>query len=205
MFNQLILAAAEAGFNAILRTDPVSLNKLGQLKGNCIEICCLQPQLQLYLLVHEHEVQLASHWDEEADCRLSASASQLISLLVSQNKSAILHQPGVSIDGNSSILSSLTEILDDMQLDWEFQISQWLGPLASSLISSHLRSRAAWLKSGASSLQHGIADYLTEETRLLVGKTEAEIAFKHIEQLKLRLDRLTARVELLTQEKQSRL
>ncbi len=45
-----------------------------------------------------------------------------------------------------------------------------------------------------------LADYLAEESRTLVGQHEAEARFAELDQLKLALDRLDARVGRLSQK-----
>ena len=92
---------------------------------------------------------------------------------------------------------TLAEILQSLELDWEYEVSRWLGPLGTALVSSHLRSRSAWAKQSARSLHLNTADYLAEESRTLVGRLEAQTRFNEIDQLKLNLDRLDARIALL--------
>ncbi|MFG9884342.1 SCP2 domain-containing protein, partial [Pseudomonas aeruginosa] len=49
-------------------------------------------------------------------------------------------------------------------------------------------------------LRLNLADYLAEESRTLVGQHEAEARFAELDQLKLALDRLDARVGRLSQK-----
>src|SRR5476651_1993543 len=89
--------------------------------------------------------------------------------------------------------------LQDLELDWEYELSRWLGPVASTLIGGHLRSRARWTRSSFESLSQNLADYLSEESRTLVGQREAEARFAELDQLKQDLERLEARFERLAQ------
>ena len=56
---------------------------------------------------------------------------------------------------------------------------------------------------GAASLKQNLADYLAEESRTLVGQREADARFAELDQLKLALDRLEARIERLTSANKS--
>ena len=62
---------------------------------------------------------------------------------------------------------------------------------------------AAGLKSSftiydsADSLRQDLADYLSEESRMLVGQAEAQARFDELDDMKLALDRLEARIERL--------
>ena len=89
-------------------------------------------------------------------------------------------------------------MLQDLELDWEYELSRWLGPVATQLISGHLRSRSRWYQQGFASLNQNLAEYLSEEARTLVGQREAEARFRELDQAKLDLERLEARFERLS-------
>jgi ubiquinone biosynthesis protein UbiJ len=197
MLRQALLASAEQGLNRVLRLDPTALPRLARLAGRIIEIDCSAPAMQLFVLVEEDSLRLASSWAADADCRLRAPASSLVRLLVSRQKTAVLHEPQVSIDGDSGVLMSLAEVLQDLELDWEYEASRWLGPVGAQLLGTGVRTPTRWLRESGDSLRQDLADYLTEESRALVGQQEAEARFSEIDDLKLALDRLEARIERL--------
>jgi len=197
MLRQALLASAEQGLNRVLRLDPTALPSLARLAGRIIEIDCSAPAMQLFVLVEEDGLRLASSWAADADCRLRAPASSLVRLLVSRQKTAVLHEPQVSIDGDSGVLMSLAEVLQDLELDWEYEASRWLGPVGAQLLGTGVRTPTRWLRESGDSLRQDLADYLTEESRALVGQQEAEARFSEIDDLKLALDRLEARIERL--------
>lgn len=197
MLRQALLASAEQGLNRVLRLDPTALPRLARLAGRIIEIDCSAPAMQLFVLVEEDGLRLASSWAADADCRLRAPASSLVRLLVSRQKTAVLHEPQVSIEGDSGVLMSLAEVLQDLELDWEYEASRWLGPVGAQLLGTGVRTPSRWLRESGDSLRQDLADYLTEESRALVGQQEAEARFSEIDDLKLALDRLEARIERL--------
>jgi len=197
MLRQALLTSAEQGLNRVLRLDPTALPRLARLAGRIIEIDCSAPAMQLFVLVEEDGLRLASSWAADADCRLRAPASSLVRLLVSRQKTAVLHEPQVSIDGDSGVLMSLAEVLQDLELDWEYEASRWLGPVGAQLLGTGVRTPTRWLRESGDSLRQDLADYLTEESRALVGQQEAEARFSEIDDLKLALDRLEARIERL--------
>ena len=105
----------------------------------------------------------------------------------------------VELDGDSAVLLELAGILQDLELDWEYELSRWLGPVGSQLLGGHLRSRVSWTSQALDSLRLNLADYLSEESRSLVGQREADARFAELDNLKLALDRLDARIERLAQ------
>lgn len=198
-----LLAGVEAGLNRALRLDGTALPRLQALAGKVIAVQCQSPALELFILPSGDGLQLAAQWHAPADCTLTAPAASLLRLALSREKTAVLHRPEVSLDGDSAVLLQLAGILQDLELDWEYEISRWLGPVATTLLAGHLRSRVNLASHGATSLKQNLADYLAEESRTLVGQREADARFAELDQLKLALDRLEARIERLTSANKS--
>lgn len=193
-----LLAGIETGLNRVLRLDGTALPRLQSLSGKVIAVQCQSPALELYILPSGDGLQLAAQWHAPADCTLTAPAASLARLALSREKTAVLHRPEVSLDGDSAVLLQLAGVLQDLELDWEYEVSRWLGPVATTLLAGHLRSRVNLASTGAASLRQDLADYLAEESRTLVGQREADVRFAELDQLKLALDRLEARIERLT-------
>ncbi|UVE18240.1 SCP2 sterol-binding domain-containing protein [Pseudomonas sp. LS44] len=198
MLSQAVLAGVELGLNRVLRLDATALPRLASLNGAVIEIDCQKPPVQLFLLPSEQGVQLAGHWDAPADCRLRAPAASLLRLALSKDKSSVLHSPEIELQGDSAVLLDLAAVLQDLELDWEYELSRWLGPLGAQVLASHLKLRARWLDHGLDSLRLSLADFLSEESRSLVGTAEAEARFAELDSLKVALERLEARVARLS-------
>ena len=193
-----LLASVENGINRVLRLDSTALARLQPMTGKVIAVECVSPALHLFILPSDEGLLLAAQWAAEADCTLRAPASSLLRLALSKDKSAILHSPEVDLDGDSAVLMELAAVLQDLELDWEYELSRWIGPVATALIGGHLRSRAHWYQQGFASLNQNLAQYLSEEARTLVGEREAQARFDELDQLKLDLDRLEARFERLS-------
>ena len=199
MLSTALLAGVELGLNRVLALDSTALPRLARLSGRVIELDCTAPVLQLFILPSGEGLQLAGQWAGETDCRLRAPATSLLRLATGKDKTAVLHSPQVELDGDSAVLLELAGILQDLELDWEYELSRWLGPLASQLLGSHIRSRANWTGQTLDSLRLNLADYLSEESRSLVGQREADARFAELDRLKLDLDRLDARIERIIQ------
>ena len=193
-----LLASVESGVNRVLRLDSTALARMRPLTGKVIAVECASPALHLFILPSDEGLLLAAQWAADADCTLRAPASSLLHLALSKDKTAVLHGPQVDLEGDSHVLMELAAILQDLELDWEFELSRWIGPVATTLIAGHVRSRANWYQHGFASLNQNLAEYLSEEARTLVGEREAQARFNELDQLKLDLDRLEARVERLS-------
>lgn len=197
MLRTALLAAVERGLNPLLALDAVALNRLARLEGKVLAIDCPAPALRVYLLPGADGLRLASHWEAAVDCTLRAPAGELLRLALSRDKVAVLHGPQVELDGDATALTELADILQSLELDWEYQLGRWLGPLGAALLGARLRAAAGWSAESLDSLRQNLSEYLAEEARTLVGQREAEARFTELDQLKMALDRLEARVERL--------
>lgn len=203
MLSTALLAGVEAGLNRVLALDATALPRLSALEGRVIAVDCTAPKLRLYLLPGSEGLRVAGHWAAEADCTLRAPASRLLQLAVRRDKTAVLHATDVELDGHSGCLLDLAAILQDLELDWEGALADWLGPLGAVALARPLRSASAWGSDALGSLRLSLADWLAEEARSVVGRNEAEAHFAELDELKLALDRLEARCERLARRLES--
>lgn len=197
MLGAALLAGVEAGLNQVLALDATALPRLAALQGRVIAVDCTAPALRLFLLPGADGLRLAGHWEAPADCTLRAPAGRLLELAVRRDKSAVLHAPDVELDGHSACLLDLAAILQDLELDWEGALAEWLGPLGAVALARPLQGAGQWSGDALASLRLNLADWLAEEARLLAGRQEAEARFAELDDLKLALDRLEARSERL--------
>lgn len=200
MLQSALLAAAERALNAALRLDATALPRLERFAGRVIEVECAAPAWRLFIMADGEGVRLARHWQAGSDCRLRAPAGSLLRLATSRDKTAVLHGPDVVLDGDSQALLDLAGVLQDLELDWEHELARVLGPLAGGLLGGALRSQRGWVAESAATLHRDLTDYLNEEARLLVGRAEAEARFAELDELKLALDRLEARLARLAHQ-----
>ena len=198
MLSGALLRAAERSIAAALARDPVTARRISALAGKRILISSRQPDWQLWLMPAPGTINLTTTSDAPADVELHAPASLLARLLVSSDRKAVLQDPDVELLGDSQVLIALQNALADLQLDGEAELARWLGPVAGHAISSALRRSHQWGRDSRASLRQTLAEYLTEESRQLVGQTEARARAEQLHDLRLQLDRLEARVALLS-------
>lgn len=198
MLTQALLAAAERSISLAVSRDPLTGRRLGALAGKVIRIQSRTPDITLYLLPGEDGiVLLGPDADLAADCSLSAPASMLARLALSSQRKQLLEDPSVELSGDTQVLVDLQNVFADLRLDSEAELARWVGPVAAHALGQVARTGRDWSASTRRSLDAAIRDYLTEETRQLVGRREADSAAMAIHELRLRLDRLDARVRHL--------
>ncbi|MEH6688973.1 MAG: SCP2 sterol-binding domain-containing protein [Halopseudomonas sabulinigri] len=198
MLPAALLAAAQRSIEAALQRDALTAKRLGSLSGKVILVSAREPSWQLYLLPANGSIQLRAEYAGESDCQLSAPSSVLAKLLISNDRKALLQNPELELTGDSQVLINLQNIISDLRLDGEAELARWLGPVPAHAIGSLLRRSHQWGKDSRDSLRLTLGEYLTEESRQLVGNAEARASAELLHEMRLQLDRLEARVALLS-------
>ncbi len=197
MITQAALAAAERALALAISGDPLTARRLEALHGRLILVEGGSPAWKVYLAPVAGGIALRSRSEEEADCTLRAPTALLARLALSSERQQLLQDPAVMITGDSQLLVSLQNIMADLQLDGEGELARWIGPVAAHAIGNLIRNGREWGRETRSSLGQSLNDYLTEETRQLVGRAEGDAFAARLHQLRLQLDRLDARVQNL--------
>lgn len=198
MLTQAMLAAAERSVALAVSRDPLTAKRLSALSGKVICIRSRSPDFTVYLLPDSTGIGLLGpQANLEADCSLDAPATLLARLAVSSERKQVLEDPQCVLSGDTQVLVELQSIIADLRLDGEAELARWLGPVPAHAIGQVLRSAADWGSATRRSLDNAVRDYLTEETRQLVGQCEAQSAAQAVHELRLHLDRLEARVQRL--------
>lgn len=197
MITQAALAAAERALALAISRDTLTARRLEALQGRLILIEGSSPDWRVYLAPVAGGIALRANSEEEADCTLRAPTPLLARLAISSERQRLLQEPEVFIGGDSQLLVSLQTILGDLQIDGEGELARWIGPVAAHAIGDLVRGARDWTQQTHASLGQSLNDYLTEESRQLVGRPEGQAFAAQLHQLRLQLDRLDARVNHL--------
>ncbi|QIB50637.1 SCP2 domain-containing protein [Pseudomonas sp. OIL-1] len=197
MLTQAMLAGIEYSLEQAIARDPLTARRLGALEAKVILIRGSAPDWQVFVLPGEGKIRLMSQSELDPDCTLAAPSSLLAQLAFSDQRQRLLQDQQVVLSGDSQVLVTLQNIFGDLRIDGEAELARWLGPVPAHGIANLLRSGRDWGTQTHQSLNHSLGRYLTEETRQLVGKAEANVAAEELHALQLRLDRLEARLQRL--------
>lgn len=198
MLTRPVLAAVERSLKLALDRDPLTARRLAALEGKTILIQARDPAWQLYLQPGVDGIRLAMDSPADPDCSLSAPTRLLVQLLISEQRQRLLQDPQLQLGGDSQVLVSLQNAVADLRLDGEAELARWLGPVAGHTLAGVARSGWQWGGEARQTLSRSLAEYLTEESGQLVGNAEARACADQLYQLRLDLDRLEARVNLLS-------
>lgn len=190
----------EAALHHALVTDPATLRRLGRLEGRQVLLRLALPPVQLVLQPHSEGISVRGQLDGNADAVVDATLSGLARLATRQSE---LAGEGVSLSGDTALVSELRDIVRDLDIDWESLLADAIGDLPAHPLAELLRSGQRWLTGSGDSLLQNLDNYLHEELALVPARPALERYYREVDALRLAADRLQARLALA--EKRNRL
>lgn len=189
-----INVAIEQGIQALLRLDPDTRDRLGQLEGKLIAVNLVQPNLEFVISVVDKRVNIIGQLDTAADTTLTGSLSAFKSL---SSGNDALYKGEVKIEGDLHIGQQLKDIVAKLDPDWEEFLSPVLGDTVVHQLAIVSQSLSSWLSRTHSSLKQNTSEYLQEEAELLAPNSEVRDFCLDVDAIRASADRLDARIKRL--------
>ena len=202
MLASIIYTPLEILLNQLLAQDPAAAAKLQELSPPDSQpvislFCTTAPHWQLHLLLDGPRLQLRSVYDGPAAASVSASASAFMRLVMAENSRTALFSPDIVLAGDTHLIQALFEILRNLDIDWEYYMESVTGGVLTNQFSKAVDSAREWSGEFTDSMRSNLQEYLYEESGLLPQQSELEEFYTGVDELRLRLDRLEARLQRL--------
>jgi ubiquinone biosynthesis protein UbiJ len=111
---------------------------------------------------------------------------------------AVLQRGDVRIDGDAELAQKFRELALLLRPDLEEELSLVLGDVAAHQIGRFARAAFGFTRKAATTTVRNVAEYLGHERQDLVPRSEAEQFLQGVDTLREDVDRLAARIDLLT-------
>jgi len=192
-----LLAGLEAVLNRYLRLDPDAMARMAALQPRSIAIELTPLHLTLYVVPGENGIQLRSRLESGPDTVLRGTPLGLAQLGLGSQGGKALFSGNVVIEGDVETGQAFKAILDEMDIDWEEQLSRLTGDAIAHQLGNTARRAAGALRDGRRTLEQDLGEYLQEELRVLPTRIETENFTADVSRLVMDTDRLAARIRRL--------
>jgi ubiquinone biosynthesis protein UbiJ len=204
LFATLALAPLELLIDRLIAHDPHTAERLSRFDGRAIEVLA-RPRsggkLPLLIVVRGSTLKLnlasADALHRQVDARIEGSLGTLLELLLTPADRRALSNPDLSISGDAELIQALYHFASDLDLKWEDYLAPFLGDLLTREAMRASDAASQWGSDAAASLTETLDEYLVEEARILPSADEIDYFNDSVAALRLRLDRLDARLRLL--------
>jgi ubiquinone biosynthesis protein UbiJ len=133
---------------------------------------------------------------ETADVRITGTPLSLLPLLGADAR-AHLQSGAIEVDGDAEIAQAFHELLHAARPELEEELSRHVGDVAARQVGNVLRTVSGWSSRTASTFADNVSEFLQEESRDLVSRTEGEEFNAAVDELREAVDRIAARIDLL--------
>lgn len=172
--------------------DPHTARELRALAGQVVEIHCLEPDLHWHLRVAEEHIDFGTGPAEQPNVALTGSAKGLLRTLITGSSA-----DGVAIDGDATLLMQLQALAKNFSPDLVRPLSNVVGKdkaqRTAALLELGATTLGSMFNSAAQQSQESAESFMTQR---FVTDPEVENFLTRVDQLRLRVDRLQARLNL---------
>jgi ubiquinone biosynthesis protein UbiJ len=192
------LASAEAAFNRNIAVSGVAAALAKRLEGSSLQVE-VDGITRVRATCAGGRLALLAGEDTPADAVISGSAPALLQMLRGGKSASSQVKSSVQIRGDAEIANLYRELFVAARPDLEEELSRWVGDLPARHLSQLAKSVRTWARRARRTAGENIAEYLQEEGRDLVSKTETEEFLRGVDAVRDGADRIEARLKALEQ------
>ena len=193
----VVVSSLESAINRYLHLDEDAAARMAQLEGKCIAIELRGLELKLFIFPDKQGIRLTDQFGEEADTVLRGTPLGMVQLGLGGNTEKTLFSGEVLIEGDVETGQAFKAILDEMDIDWEEQLSGLTGDFIARRLGNAVRQTRRTLQHGRTTLRQDISEYLQEELRVLPSRIETENFIAATSRVSMDVERLEARIKRL--------
>jgi ubiquinone biosynthesis protein UbiJ len=135
--------------------------------------------------------------DAAADAEISGGVLGLLTL-AGDSPDAVLQRRGVDMRGDTEVAGRFREIARLLQPDLEEELSLVVGDVPGHQLGNMARAASTWGRHAIGTTVRNVFEYLAHESGDLVSRNEGEQFLRGVDALREDVDRLEARLNLLT-------
>jgi ubiquinone biosynthesis protein UbiJ len=189
------LASAEALLNRSIDASAQAGALARRLQGTSLQVD-IEGVMRLRVGVHHGRLALLAGDDSAADAAISGSVAALWQLF----KGGMNRQPGrlaAQVRGDAEIANLYRELFLLARPDPEEELSRWIGDVPARHLSRFAQRALEAARHVRRTAGENIAEYLQEEGRDLVNKTELDEFLRGVDGVRETADRIEARLQRL--------
>jgi ubiquinone biosynthesis protein UbiJ len=196
MIRELALEGLEQVLNRVIGLDPDAGERLAALHGQSIRIDLRGTGIQwIFVPAHDGHLRVVGSLEGKPGCTLAGSPLDLLRARAAGAQQ--LFAGHVQIEGDTELARRFSEVLADLDIDWEEQLSRFTGDIVAHEIGRSVRAASGEGARIRRSSEQILSEYLTEEARLLPHRFEVEDFIADVDTLRDDAERLAARIALL--------
>jgi ubiquinone biosynthesis protein UbiJ len=190
--------ALEAALNRALALDPDTRDGLRPLDGRRLALRLASPPLAMQIRVAGERLEVGPVEDDaQADLSVRSTLGGLLSQLPFLRNDDAPAVGKLRIEGDADLARRLQRLAERFDPDWQRPFVQVFGEVAGVQIAGAFAAALRHARDAAGALASNAAEYVTEESRDVVGREELNAFHDDVDALRDDAERLFARVSRL--------
>ncbi|MEO8002321.1 MAG: SCP2 sterol-binding domain-containing protein [Arenimonas sp.] len=202
MLKPLAGSALEQALNRVLALDPDTQAAISKLDQRRIQLALETPVIALEITVEGKQLRVGPVQEAEADLGIRSTISGALSQLPFFRSSNAAPIGKVRINGDAELARQLQSLAKNFDPDWDKPFVEIFGIVIGTQIAKALRETFKQGAGIAKKFTKDGVDYLTEESRDVVGGAEQAAFNEDVDDLRDRAERVLARFEKLKQSQE---
>ncbi|MFI4890148.1 MAG: SCP2 domain-containing protein [Steroidobacterales bacterium] len=191
------LAQIESVLNRNIDAQARTRMLMRRLEGKSLQLD-VDGRLRVRALAARGRLALLAGDDSPADAVISGSGLALLGMMTGSAAPVARDSP-VSVRGDAEVAEAYRELLSLARPDPEEEAARLIGDVPARRLGNLARRTFGWLERAQRSFGENLAEYLTEESRDLVNRTELDEFLRGVDDVRDWVDRLEARIRRLEQ------
>lgn len=152
--------------------------------------------LTVFARVESGELHLSRAASRDPDAAIAGTPLALAGL-IGRDAAGRMRSGSVAITGDAEIAQTFHELLHAARPELEEELSRLIGDVSAHQVGNLTRAIAGWGEKSAATFLQNVSEYLQEESRDLITRTEADEFLAAVDGLRDAADRLAARIDRL--------
>lgn len=199
---QLVSASIERILNHLLKLDPDSVTALQSIKNKRLTVKIREfPWPLSFVFSDRIDVLIAEQTletqEDNTDCSIELSLSTLEALQDTSQITKLIQSNDLKLEGDLKVAQGFSDLLKNIQIDWEDQLSKYTGDVAAHSIFEAGRSTFDKINRHTQKLITMLGEGALEEKKLAAHRVLVEDFCEEVNSLRSATARLEARLAQL--------
>lgn len=191
--------ALESALNRALALDPDTRDAMGRLDGRRVELTLASPPLALQLRVDGERLVVGPvDPGHEPDLAVRTTLAGMLSQLPFLRRDDAAPVGKVRVAGDAELARQLQRLAERFDPDWQKPFTAVFGDVVGVQVANAFAGALRGMRELGGTLARNAAEYVTEESRDVVGRDELEAFHDDVDTLRDDVERLGARISRLS-------